>query len=90
MALRSPWGVAVAAAITTGSLVGIALGARSWAFFTGCLMGAVLAAFGSARLRGKRRGRVPQKGKAAADVTLDSDLYDLETDRSTDNQRWPM
>ena len=87
-ALASPWGVGVFSAVAVGSLFGIALGARSVAFFVGCATGAGLAAFASARLRAVKAKR-PAASEAAATPGAPAP-YDLETDRSTDNQRWPM
>lgn len=81
--LQNPWTVAFAGSFT-GSLLGIALGVQSWAFFAGCSAGAILTAVGLARLRSKRL-------KKRSPLTKEpSPPYDLETDRSTDNQRWPM
>jgi hypothetical protein len=87
-ALASPWGIAVLAAVAVGSLFGIALGAGSVAFFVGCATGASLAAFASARLRsGRAKAHQPPETRDAPRAQAP---YDLETDRSTDNQRWPM
>jgi hypothetical protein len=86
-ALASPWGVGVFSAVAVGSIFGIALGARSVAFFVGCATGAGLAAFASTRLRAVK-AKPPKTSETVAPEAPSP--YDLETDRSTDNQRWPM
>jgi hypothetical protein len=88
-ALGSRWSLAVLAAISTGSLLGIALGARSWPFFAGCGAGALLAILGFKGLRREEHSpesRSPEAGENLAEPPR----YDLGRDRSTDNQRWPM
>jgi hypothetical protein len=88
--MGSPSGIAVLAAVSTGSLFGIALGARSWTFFAGCLVGAVLGMFAMDRLRGTTPPRVDDGAAKEASKSGTPEPYDLEGDHSTDSQRWPM
>ena len=87
--LGSPWGIAVLAAVSTGSLLGIALGEGRWSFFLGVLSGALLTVFGMQRLRSDARRPPAPKGKGTPGRAK-REVYDLESDRSTDTQRWPM
>jgi hypothetical protein len=86
----SPAGVAVLAAVSTGSLFGIALGARNWTFFAGCAAGAILTIFAMDRLRGKEAPREEPPARKESGKSATPEPYDLESDRSTDSQRWPM
>jgi hypothetical protein len=85
----TPWGIAVLAAVLTGTLLGVALGERRWPFFVGVAAGAVLTAFGVRRLAaGAEKTPLPRgKGRPGG---AGPEVYDLESDRSTDSQRWPM
>jgi hypothetical protein len=87
--LKSRWGIAVLAAVSTGSLLGIALGARSPTFFSGVLAGALFATFA---IRTLGRAEPPPPARTAGPKVEGSspEVYDLERDRSTDSQRWPM
>src|SRR5271170_7190043 len=85
----SPWGIAVLAALSIGALLGIALGERRWPFFLGVLCGALLTAFGVRRLSSEEPRLTSQKEKGSSERAA-PEVYDLQSDRSTDSQRWPM
>lgn len=92
---RSLWlpGVAVlGAAVAVGAVLGLTVGTRSWAWFLGFFLGALLAMGWIERTwqaRQARRQEPRARGRLRVIRGGRSD-YDLENDDRTDNQRYLM
>jgi hypothetical protein len=93
---RSEWlpGVAVlAAAVGIGSLLGVSIGSRSWALYLGLIVAALLAIGWLERLLERRRRQAPPTPRARGKLKVirgGKTGYDLEKDRSTDDQKYVM
>jgi hypothetical protein len=83
-------GVALVCAMTgAGALVGMALGLRFWPLFLALALGglAVVAWLTHGRIRSRAAATRRPRGRR---TKRSDEEYDLETDTSTDEQRWLM
>ena len=74
--------------VNAGGLLGGRLGLRFWPFFLGFACFGLLTLGYLAYARGRARSPLPRKLRAPR--RPGTDAYDLESDTSTDEQRWLM
>ena len=75
--------------VDLGGLLGSRLGLRFWPFFLGLACVGFLALAYLAYARRRERPAPPRRPRAPKRPGLD-EAYDLESDTSTDEQRWLM
>jgi len=92
---RAQWvpGVGIlGAAVGIGSLIGVSVGARSWPSYLGLIVAVLFLMGWTERLRFARPAR-PRRRQPASNLRLipgGKEDYDLENDRSTDDQKYMM
>lgn len=87
-----PWLRSLAALLALagmGALLGSGLGPRFWPLFAALALGGLAALAWSTRLH-RRGDPAPRRRSRARPPIASEEGYDLESDTSTDEQRWLM